>query len=165
VFTVRLPAVRADDMAALAAPARPAGARRGRRVLVVDDNEDFASLLADLLAADGHEALTVHDGPAALRAVEAFRPEVAVLDVGLPVMDGYELAQQLAARLGPAAPAFLGVSGYGQAPDLARGRAAGFRRHLVKPADPITVLRLVEELARERDGRIAPEVRAPGLSG
>jgi CheY-like chemotaxis protein len=122
-------------------------------VLVVDDNEDFATLLSELLGAEGHDVCTVHDGAAALRAVERFRPEVAVLDVGLPVIDGFELAQRLTERLGPAAPAYLGVSGYGRAPDLARGRSAGFRRHLVKPADPDTVLRLVEELAREREAR------------
>ena len=167
-FTVRLPAAGAPACAGEASPPaalatvlpRPG---RGRRVLVVDDNEDFAELLADLLATEGHEVLQVHDGPAALRAVEAFRPEVAVLDVGLPVMDGFELSQRLAERLGPEAPAVLGVSGYGQAPDLARARSAGFQRLLVKPADPATVLRLVEELARERDARVTGS--SPPLAG
>jgi CheY-like chemotaxis protein len=95
--------------------------------------------------------------------VDAFRPDVAVLDVGLPVMDGFELARRLTERLGALAPAYLAVSGYGQAPDLARGRAAGFWRHLVKPADPVTVLRLVRELAQEREARKAPGTPASGF--
>ncbi|HEY6099825.1 MAG TPA: response regulator, partial [Anaeromyxobacter sp.] len=126
------------------------------RVLVVDDNADAAALLADVLARAGHDVEVAHDGPEAIAAASARRPDVAVLDLGLPVMDGYELAAQLRRRLGAAAPAILGVTGYGQEQDRERSRAAGFLHHFVKPADPAEVLAAVEDAG----GRA--ERRAPG---
>ncbi|HET9596295.1 MAG TPA: response regulator, partial [Anaeromyxobacteraceae bacterium] len=94
----------------------------------------------------GHDVLMAHDGPGALAAIRGFTPDVAVLDIGLPVMDGYELAARIRERMGSSAPAFLGMTGYGQLPDLARSRAAGFEQHFVKPADPAAVLAAVERL-------------------
>jgi CheY-like chemotaxis protein len=124
----------------------------------VDDNPDAAALLKSLFASVGHEVVVAHDGPGALTALRGFTPDVAVLDIGLPVMDGYELMARIQERLGDAAPAFVGMTGYGQPPDLARSRAAGFRHHFVKPADPDAVLAAVEGLA---GAEVLPFERAP----
>src|SRR5262249_42039744 len=93
-FTVRLPAVRlgADGPEAAPRPQRPPQAARRRRVLVVDDNRDAADLVAQALASAGHEVRTAADGPQALQAARELKPEVAIIDIGLPVMDGYEVA-------------------------------------------------------------------------
>jgi signal transduction histidine kinase/ActR/RegA family two-component response regulator len=124
------------------------------RVLVVDDNVDAATLLADFIGRAGHTVEVAHDGPAALTAAEVRRPDVVVLDVGLPVMDGYEVAELLRQRHGAAAPAIVGVTGYGQERDRARSHEAGFLHHLVKPADPADVLAAVED-ASGHAGRLA----------
>jgi signal transduction histidine kinase len=109
-------------------------ARPRKRVLVVDDNADAAELVAELLRERGHEVVVAEDGPSALRVAERFVPDVAILDIGLPVMNGYELAAEL--RRGPARAArLIAVTGYGQASDRARAEAAGFAVHLVKPVD------------------------------
>jgi CheY-like chemotaxis protein len=113
----------------------------GRRVLVVDDNRDGLELIAELLATIGHEVRTAHDGPGALEVIKEFRPDVAILDIGLPVMDGYELAQKLAAELGPDTPRLIALTGYGQLHDRDRSRRAGFQSHLVKPVDVELLLR------------------------
>ncbi len=128
------------------APAAGRAAARPLRVLVVDDNVDAAELLASLLRARGHEVLSAHDGPGALAALDAWRPHAAVLDIGLPVMDGYELAGRIRERLGDDAPALFAVTGYGQASDAARSRDAGFRTHFVKPVDGDALLREVERV-------------------
>jgi len=111
--------------------ARPALPKHA--VLVVDDNEDAAMLLADMLRGQGWQVKVAPDGPQALALLTSFQPDVAVLDIGLPVMDGYELAQHIRERLGPRAPRLLALSGYGQDGDKRSSREAGFERHLVKP--------------------------------
>jgi CheY-like chemotaxis protein len=103
------------------------------RVLVVDDNVDAAITLRDLLDALGHESAIAHDGVAALELADSFRPTVAVLDIGLPVMDGYELARRLREQLGPEKLRLIAVTGYGQDADRARATEAGFDHHLIKP--------------------------------
>lgn len=114
---------------------RPSTAgERPLRILVVDDNADAAEMLAEALRALGHTVETAEDGPSALRVAPELRPDVAVLDIGLPVMDGYELAERL--RQSAGAPArLIAVTGYGQPEDRARGVVAGFDAHLVKPID------------------------------
>jgi CheY-like chemotaxis protein len=112
-----------------------AAAAGSLRILVVDDNVDGAEMLAAVLGAKGYETRTAHDGPSALALTETFRPDVAFLDIGLPVMDGYELADQLRNRRGLQNTCFIAVTGYGQEADRQRTRAAGFRHHLVKPVD------------------------------
>ncbi len=128
---------------------------RALGVLIVDDNVDAAALLAELVARDGHRVELAHDGPAALAAAVASRPDVVVLDLGLPVMDGWEVAAQLRRRLGAAAPVVVGVTGYGQDQDRARSREAGFLHHFVKPVDPADLLAALEE-AGARAARRAP---------
>jgi PAS domain S-box-containing protein len=105
-----------------------------RRILVVDDNRDAAEMLADLLSLAGHETHVAEDGPSALALAAKIAPEVALLDIGLPVMDGHELAMRL--RQQSRRPLLLiAVTGYGQREDRERARAAGFDDHLVKPID------------------------------
>ena len=108
-----------------------------RRILVVDDNTDAAELMAELFQRSGHHTAVAHDGPSALEIAATFGPEVAILDIGLPVMDGYELARRLRDQLGPIHQ--IALTGYGQASDRERAMAAGFDVHLVKPVDPATL--------------------------
>jgi CheY-like chemotaxis protein len=135
-FVVRLPALEH----AIAAP--PAGAAAVRtpapgsaRILVVDDNLDAAEMLTIILEESGYRTHAAHDGPSALEAADRFAPQVAVVDLGLPVMDGFELARQLQARPNLATTKLVAVTGYGQVQDRARTAAAGFAAHLVKPVD------------------------------
>jgi CheY-like chemotaxis protein len=145
-FVVRLPAP------AVTTPARPPEDRSAsgpgyprRRILVVDDNVDSAKSLARLLARlYGQEVRVAHDGPEALSIADEFRPEVVLLDIGLPGMDGNEVARRLRVR-----PEFEGVlivalTGWGQESDVERSRAAGFDHHLVKPASPEAILELLK---------------------
>ncbi|WP_272428115.1 ATP-binding protein [Polyangium jinanense] len=119
---------------------RPMGAASASlcRVLVVDDNQDAAVLLAEALRATGYETRVAFDGPSGLEIGRTFRPEIAVLDIGLPVMDGYELAERLRELSSPPLR-LLALSGYAQPGDRDRTRAAGFDEHLVKPVDMKTL--------------------------
>jgi signal transduction histidine kinase/DNA-binding response OmpR family regulator len=109
--------------------------RTSRRVLVVDDNQDAAESLGLLLEVSGHEVRVCHDGASALRAAEEYRPEAVLLDIGLPGMDGYEVARRLRACPATRGALLVALTGYGQAEDQRRARAAGFDHHLIKPAD------------------------------
>jgi CheY-like chemotaxis protein len=102
-------------------------------VLLVDDNEDAADVLAEVLRLRGCEVNVAHDGVEALALAETGRHDIALVDLGLPVMDGYELADRLRESLGPEAPKLIAVTGYGQESDRARTHQAGFVAHLVKP--------------------------------
>jgi CheY-like chemotaxis protein len=104
-------------------------------VLVVDDNEDAAALLAEALERWGHRVQVAFDGPSALRAVERFTPDLALLDIGLPAMDGYELARRLRALPALAHVRLLAVTGYGQERDRRAAADAGFDGHLAKPVE------------------------------
>jgi CheY-like chemotaxis protein len=116
-----------------------AGGPRRRRVLVVDDNVDAAESLAMVLRLMGHDVRTAHDGPSGLAAVKEFQPDVLLLDIGLPGMDGYEVARRL--RLMPEGQSIqlVAVSGYGQEEDRRRAQEAGFDQHLTKPVDPASL--------------------------
>jgi PAS domain S-box-containing protein len=131
-FTVTLPRMAHAPAAAPAAPAVDASPGR-RRVLLVDDSRDAAETLARLLRRLGHEVAVAHDGPAALDAAAAFAPDLALLDIGLPGMDGYELARRLRADPARGGLQLVAVTGYGSAADRRRARDAGFDEHLVKP--------------------------------
>ncbi|HEY3595281.1 MAG TPA: ATP-binding protein, partial [Polyangiaceae bacterium] len=119
----------------------------GRRVLVVDDNTDAAELLADILREHGHETSVAHDGPTALTKALVFRPDVALLDIGLPVMDGYELARRFRDLPELKRVQLLAVTGYGQQEDKERSRAAGFYEHLVKPIDFSRLRALIDHVS------------------
>jgi CheY-like chemotaxis protein/anti-sigma regulatory factor (Ser/Thr protein kinase) len=107
-----------------------------QRIVVADDNIDSAESLAALLTLAGHSVFVAHDGAAAVRLTRALRPTVVVLDLGMPIVDGYEAAQQIRADVEGAGPVLIALSGFGQAADRARSSAAGFDMHLVKPVDP-----------------------------
>ncbi len=136
-FTVRLIAARAGDQPAPAGAPwadREVAARPGAlRVLVVDDNLDAAELLVESVRMMGHIPRMAHDGPAGLRIGAEFLPDVALLDIGLPVMDGYELARHLRALPGLESVRLIAVTGYSQEADRRQSAAAGFEGHLVKP--------------------------------
>ena len=117
--------------------------RAHRRLLLVDDNVDAVESLAVLLRSDGHEVRTAHDAASALALVESFRPDLVVLDIGLPGMNGYELAQRIRARPELGAPTLVALTGYGQQEDRKRARAAGFDHHFIKPADVNALQRLL----------------------
>ncbi|HEV3263102.1 MAG TPA: MASE1 domain-containing protein [Gemmataceae bacterium] len=155
-FVVRLPvaahheAVGPGDATVASSDGRPspsAGPRR--RVLVVDDNVDAAQSLASLLRLEGHHVQVAHDGPRALEAAQAQRPEVVLLDLGLPEMDGYEVARRLRQQPGLRTTLVVALTGYGQEEDRRRSREAGFDLHLIKPVDPAALL---DVLARPPGG-------------
>jgi PAS domain S-box-containing protein len=134
-FTVRLPA--AVGPAPTDAPELPAAIAASpdkHRILIVDDNEDARLLLAEMLDALGHEVRTAGDGVEALKMIGEFAPQVAILDIGLPVMDGFELAGRIRAELATP-PMLIALTGYGQQHDRERSAQAGFDAHLVKPVD------------------------------
>jgi signal transduction histidine kinase/ActR/RegA family two-component response regulator len=116
------------------------------RVLVVDDNADAAQMLATLLEAHGHVVSVEYDGTGGLARALRERPEVMLLDIGLPDMDGHELARRLRASPDTANAMLVALTGYGQSEDRERARQAGFDRHLVKPADLSELLRILAEL-------------------
>ena len=156
-FVVRLPALPALEEAEPAEPgapsaAAPSAAGDGLRILIVDDNADAAELLATSVERMGHRAEVAHDGPSGLAAAERFHPEVALLDIGLPVMDGYELARHLLELPGLAGLRLIAVSGYSQETDLEHAAAAGFESYLVKP---IRLEQLAEVLAAVTGSRDA----------
>lgn len=119
-------------------------ATRARRVLVVDDNVDAAETLMAFLSELGHEGAVAHDGLAALELARSFRPAVALLDIGLPVMDGYELARKLREHYGFEELRLIAITGYGQEQDRSLAREAGFDHHLVKPIDVRVLVTLLE---------------------
>jgi len=110
----------------------PRSDSRALRILVADDNRDQALTLVALLRADGHEARAVYDGHAALELASTFEPDVYLLDIGMPVMNGYELARALRERYGHR-PLLIAVSAYAQAADRIAAELAGFDHHLAKP--------------------------------
>ena len=122
----------------------------GLQILVVDDNQDGAEMLAAALRLHGCDVLVAHDGPAALRIAASHKFAAALLDIGLPVMDGYELAQHLREMDGLSATKLIAVTGYGQDSDRERALAAGFEQHLVKPVEFATLETLVTSLLQPR---------------
>lgn len=156
-FIIRIPLVEAallDASSAEAPSAAPApedvhpddGAMR---VLLVEDNPDAAETLSEILRFWGHDVRTAPDGPAALETFEAYRPDVALLDIGLPGMDGFEVAQRLRTLDGGGDATLIALSGYTLPDDRTRGKAAGFDEHLAKPLDPEALRRILESLPRQ----------------
>ncbi|RKH23149.1 response regulator [Corallococcus sp. CA041A] len=150
-FTVRLPALEAEAPAALPTPQPGALVPQeptsvSARVLIVDDNRDAADVLSESLEFLGCTTRVSYDGPSGLEAAKEFRPEIALLDIGLPVMDGYELARLLRQQEEPRPLKLVAVTGYGQESDRQRSKAAGFDAHLVKPLHFETLEALLKDL-------------------
>jgi two-component system CheB/CheR fusion protein len=148
-FTVRLPLLqRAAPLTPKeqGTPAQPPA--QARRVLVVDDHVDGAQTLASLLEMDGHNVTVVHDGPTAIEVAPRLRPDVVLLDIGLPRMNGYEVARTLRGLSSTSQSTLIAITGYGQPEDVASALAAGFDRHLVKPVDPDALAALVAAAPR-----------------
>ncbi len=133
VFTVRLACAAAGARAPLAAQAPVDGPPPPRRILIVDDNVEAALTLAELLALSGHETHVAHDGPTAVDTARRLRPDVAILDIGLPGFDGFEAARRLRAEPELRGLLLVALSGWVQPDDRARSREAGFDHHLAKP--------------------------------
>lgn len=145
-FIVRLPAARSQESSA----ERPAigcapGSIGGRKILVIDDNIDTARGMARLLGLNGHELQTAHSGPEGIAAARAFHPDVILLDIGLPGMDGYEVARRLKEERELADVLIIAVTGYGQDEDRKRSSSAGIDYHLVKPIDHEVLVTLLAE--------------------
>jgi two-component system CheB/CheR fusion protein len=136
-FVVRLPALATQELPRPAAPVTASDVRptAAYRILVVDDNVDSAESIGLLLELNAHHVRLAHDGPTALEVATSFRPEVIVLDIGLPGMDGYEVARRLRSGSATRDVLLIALTGYGQAEDRLRSHAAGFDHHLVKPVD------------------------------
>jgi len=163
-FTVRLP---------IASPARvpeaPAAGRtaheddepahgRGRRILIVDDNEDAARSMARVLSLQGDEVLAVHDGAEAIDVAETFQPQVILMDVGMPGMNGYEVSRRIRNKPWGRTPAIIAVTGWGQEDDRIESREAGCDGHLVKPVDLVELDKLMDALVRaKRAANAAPQ--------
>lgn len=148
-FTVRLPVATAQASAAANADGRwsaPHEAARRARVLIVDDHRDVVKGLSRLLSITGYEVRAALSPTEALQVAVEFQPEVAVLDIGLPEMDGYKLAGELRSRLREASPVLIALSGYSQADDRRRSEASGFAFHLVKPLDIDALLDVLDAL-------------------
>jgi len=145
-FIVRLPAVaaRAEEMPRLPAKTPQAIAHRAR-ILVVDDNVDMVRGLVRLLELLGHDVQTAYDGPTAVEAARVHRPEFVLLDLGLPGMDGYQVATRLRQEQGSQDAVIIAVTGYGQEDDRCRSREAGFDHHLVKPIDHNVLVTLISQ--------------------
>ena len=153
-FIVRLPRARGDAASAKPAPRGDSGATAGsasRRVLIADDNVDFAMSLEAILKALGHDVRVTHDGLAALEVASQFVPEVAFLDIGLPGRNGYDLARSLRQSRQTAACRLIAVTGWGQEEDRRRSHEAGFELHLVKPVEPQQIIDIVAAKAPDRE--------------
>jgi PAS domain S-box-containing protein len=148
-FEVRLPALAAAEVPAPAPLAEPTPAV-GRRVLIVDDNYDGADSLAMLLEEVGHETHKAHDGIAAIADAERIRPDVVLLDIGLPKLNGYEVCRRLRERPWGKDLCLIALTGWGQEEDRQRSQEAGFDTHLVKPVDHDLLLKLIDSLPARR---------------
>jgi CheY-like chemotaxis protein len=145
-FIVRLPAIDASRVAAggLADAAKSLLPRR--RILVVDDNADAAESLAALLEISGHETRLAHDGHDAVAQAQQFQPDVVFLDIGMPLLDGHETAKLIRQQPWGRQMVLVALTGWGQSEDRRRSKDAGFNHHLVKPADPTVVAKLLASL-------------------
>ena len=140
---VRLPAIAAELPVAAEPTALPMMLGLSQRVLLVDDNQDAAVLLGELLGARGHEVHLAHDGLEAVELANRLRPDIAVIDIGLPTIDGYEVARRLREQLGDRAPRMIALTGYGAAHDRAMALEAGFEAHITKPVESAQLLKLI----------------------
>jgi CheY-like chemotaxis protein len=152
-FTVSLPLAVGTGNTAAQPEAASGGSATRCRILVVDDNYDFATSLAMILRDLGHDVRVAHDGIEGLRAAEGFQPAVAFLDIGLPGMSGHELARRLRQTHTQGNLVLVAVTGWGQESDKQRAAQAGFDFHLVKPLDPAAIPSILSAAERHRGER------------
>ena len=124
----------------------PLRAARRLRVLVADDERDSVSMLAFILADEGHEVREVYRGSEVLRLAREFDPDVVLLDIGMPGMSGYDVARELRQEYGPGKPLLIAVTGWKQSSDRILAKLAGFDHHLAKPFESGELLKLLEAL-------------------
>jgi PAS domain S-box-containing protein len=142
-FAIRLPLIERPGTSRRE-PERVSAAHK--RILIVDDNQDAADTLAMLLQLDGHETQAVYTSKDALERAQSFKPDVMLLDIGLPEMNGYQVARELRSTPGPDRIRLVALTGYGQAVDRARAQEAGFDDHLMKPVESAALARALEGL-------------------
>jgi signal transduction histidine kinase/CheY-like chemotaxis protein len=147
-FTVTFPALPVAAVAALAAPMLPGPTASPRRVLIVDDNQDAAEMMGGALALAGHIVQIAHDGARGLELAAEFDPDCVMLNIGLPMIDGYDVARRLRDHDGDRHRMLVAITGYGQDHDVRRALDAGFDRHLVKPVPIAVAMEIVERTPR-----------------
>lgn len=125
------------------------------RILVVDDNHDSALSLAMMLSIMGHETRTAHDGESAVAAAQSFLPDVVLLDIGLPILNGYEVAQRIRDSEWGRSMFLIAVTGWGQDEDRQRSSEVGLNVHMVKPVEPEALERLLSKLRHQPGGGLA----------
>ena len=145
-FTVRIPALPEQSSATSPTDGGAAVPQTQRRILVADDNIDSAETLASLLRSAGHEVRTAHEGVSAVETWNVFRPDLAILDIGMPKLNGYDVARQIRLRE-TSRTVLIAVTGWGQEEDKRRAREAGFDHHLTKPVDPPAITRILAQLS------------------
>jgi len=142
----------ADVNTATTSPVKPTSHRF--RILVVDDNDDSALSLAMMLSIMGHDTRTAHDGESAVATAESFLPEVVLLDIGLPKLNGYEVAQRIRETAWGKSMFLIAVTGWGQEEDRQRSSEVGLNVHMVKPVEPAALERLLAKLPSEGIGQV-----------
>jgi CheY-like chemotaxis protein len=154
-FVIRIPVLaeiaKERDTIDISEPAEPLAGKL--RILVVDDNEDSAESLALLLKISGHEVEMANDGMAAVEMATSFAPEVILLDIGLPKLNGYEAARAIRERPNGGSINLIALTGWGQEEDRQRSKDAGFDGHMVKPVDHVELMKRLEDLASKKNGR------------
>jgi signal transduction histidine kinase/CheY-like chemotaxis protein len=148
-FTVRLPRENSADLSAAPQPAPRFSSSQRLRILVADDNRDAAHTLAMLLRLDGHEVRSVHDGLEALAIGDGFEPQLVLLDIGMPMLDGYETARQIQERPWGKHAHLVALTGWGLEADRRRAMAAGFHDHLVKPGEPDALKAVIDRISAD----------------
>lgn len=133
-------------------PVTSNGASVGLSILIVDDNVDAAESLGMLLSFEGHQVTVVHSGAEALEAGARVLPDVAFVDIGMPLMDGYQLARTVRALPWGANVLLIASTGWGQEDDKRRASEAGFDRHITKPADPLSLVTAITQWQADRQG-------------
>ena len=157
-FILRLP-IAVESSAAVTAvkSAESTGQQRAWRILIVDDNRDGADSLTTMLRLQGHETRTAYDGEQGVAEAEAYRPEIVLLDIGLPKMNGYDVCRTIRARPWGKSILMLALTGWGQDDDRRKSSEAGFDRHLVKPVDPKLLIELLADSKKKMSQLILVE--------
>jgi two-component system CheB/CheR fusion protein len=166
-FVIRLPASGADTPVPAVRPlfSGDQGAASNPRVLIIDDNRDAADSLHDLLHDCGFSCASALDGPAGLEAVTTFAPDAVLLDLGLPRLDGYEVARRIRALPGGEKVLIVAVTGYGEQRDRERSAQAGIDAHLVKPVDPDQLLMVLRSMTKAESGGLVNRLAAAAPEG